>query len=134
MTPVLCRLKTDSHAGTYGDCMRACICSLLHLDPQDVPHFFEDGCDFRTAMVRLREWLRSRKLNIFVTFFDAGCDVAFIFDHMQMENPGQHYLLLSKDHVVICKDSAIVHDPAWYRTALEKPDEVWIVGVLTACL
>ncbi len=134
MTPVLCRVKTDSAVNTYGDCLRACICSLLHLDPQDVPHFFEDGCEFRVAMIRLRDWLSSRRLGVFVTFFDASASVEFVFDHMKVENPDQHYLLCSKDHVVVCENDKVVHDPAWYRTALETPDEVWIVMVLTSCI
>lgn len=29
---------SDRQAGTYGDCARACVCTLLQVDPSHVPH------------------------------------------------------------------------------------------------
>ena len=43
MIPVFQKIKHDPDSGKYGDCMRACIASLLELKIEDVPHFFENG-------------------------------------------------------------------------------------------
>lgn len=33
---------SDRDAGTYGDCARACICTMLQSDPREWPHSIDD--------------------------------------------------------------------------------------------
>jgi hypothetical protein len=51
----------------------------------------------------------------------------FILILMRESNPGIHYLLFGStsdgdsNHVVICKDNEVVHDPAWVVSGLSHP-------------
>ena len=43
MIPYKNTVKHDPKNGTYGDCHRACFCTILGIDPKHVPHFYERG-------------------------------------------------------------------------------------------
>ena len=42
MIPIMQKLLHDPENGVKGDCLRACICSLLEISDNDVPNFVED--------------------------------------------------------------------------------------------
>lgn len=127
MTPVICQVKHDP-PNSYGDCLRAVIASMLDIDPDDVPNFADNGAH---PLEPCRWWLGEIGYNLFLTQYPATISDAEIRAFMAELNPNVYYLLFSANHVVICKDDKIVHDPAWYRTALKVPDDAWLVGVLS---
>ncbi|RUW55633.1 hypothetical protein EOA32_01030 [Mesorhizobium sp. M1A.F.Ca.ET.072.01.1.1] len=120
MKPVFCQVKHDPDAGTFGDCVRACIASLLELGPGAVPHFYHDSCDGETGHTRIREWLATRGLVPFYAYYNGNDPLETVLEHMNTVNPGVHYMLYGNtgesDHVVVCCGNKIVHDPAWVPT------------------
>lgn len=145
MIPVHCRVKHDAEAGSYGDCLRASVASLLEIEPpENVPHFFHDGCDGETGHERLREWLATQNLVPFTVGFDGSASLDDVLGMMKNINPDVYYMLFGAtkegDHVVICRNEKIVWNSAWYGTPIIGPgsNDVWSVmvfvpSVLTKC-
>lgn len=50
----------DPDKQQYGNCMQACIASLLNLPLDEVPHFHHDGCDAPTFWERIEDFLGSK--------------------------------------------------------------------------
>lgn len=135
MTPVHCRVKHDPDAGTYGDCVRACVASILDLDAEEVPHFYHDN-DPQTGMTRIRAFLNDIDLAPFFAHYDKSTPLREILQVMGQMNPNVHYILWGAtnegDHVVVAKDDKIVHNPSWYPTAIVKAPSygMWSVMVI----
>lgn len=130
MKPDICRVKNDP-PNSYGDCIRACIASLLELETTEVPHFVRDGCAPEVTYQRIRDWLKDRGLVPMLSGFAASATPDDILEFMGTTNPGVYYILMSADHAVVCCDDKIVHDPAWVRARLVPPSDMWITMVLT---
>lgn len=122
MKPAICRTMHDPDAGTYGDCLRACVASILEMDADDVPHFFHDGCDGETGTQRMRDWLGLRQLAPFFIQYDGHHSLAEILELQAIQNPDVHYLLYGRtadeDHVVVAHGGKVVHNPSWYPMPL----------------
>lgn len=56
MTPIFNSVAHDPKAGTYGDCMAACLSSLL--DGAPVPHFLHDACEHDEMDRRVDDFFR----------------------------------------------------------------------------
>jgi hypothetical protein len=135
MTPAICRVKHNPPE-TYGDCVRACVATILDLDTDAVPHFYHDNPTGEVGMQRMREWLAGRGL--------APCAIGFppdplseILDHMGQYNPNVPYLLYGStsdggDHVVVGQGGKIVHNPSWYGCHVVGPSSAghWQIVVL----
>jgi len=118
MTPTVCQVKHDP-PNTYGDCLRACICTIFDLDPPAVPHFAWDNPDGDTLIARLRAYLAGRSMQpMWVMFSGSQSDV---LDHMGEVNGGVTYLLFNDKHVVVCKGGKVGHDPAWDARPMSEP-------------
>lgn len=136
-----CQIPHKPDEGKHGDCLRACIASLLNVpDVYAVPHFLEDG-DVSKVDDRLREYLAKFSLNIALHAFGGLTECEMILELTEKVNPGIPYLLFCNngegDHVVIIKDGKVVHDPSWFRTGPLKPlaqNGYWVLGVLTPIL
>lgn len=135
MIPHKSRVR-HSPPDTYGDCLRACVASVLDIDPPElVPHFFHDGCDADTAMTRLDFFLKEHKCRTFFIYFNGANSLETVLETMGATNPGIHYLLFGQsaaaDHVVICLDNKVVHDTAWYVSSISGPNSngFWTVVV-----
>lgn len=134
MTPVRCRVKHDP-PNSYGDCVRACVATILDLDAEDVPHFYHDNPTGEVGMERMREWLRERGLAPFVTGYPPD-PLAEVLGYMNTVNPHVPYMLFGGtgdgDHVVVCIGGKIVHNPAWYGCSIIEPPSIghWQVVVL----
>lgn len=132
MKPEICKVKNDP-PNSYGDCVRACVASLLERD--DVPHFYEDG-NGQAAFVRMREYLSQHGL--IPAYFDLSGEATLhdILETVKETYGNVEFLLFcrnrSGDHCVIGRGNEIVHDPAWYRTEIVGPHSmgVWIVILL----
>lgn len=125
MTPVTCRVKHDPENGTYGDCMRACIATLLDLDAEAVPHFFHDGKDEEGGK-RLTEWLAGQGYYPFRELGPRDMTLEDVLHYQSAVNPHAHYILYGSTgsggtHVVVCKGGAVVHNPAWYGSHIVGP-------------
>lgn len=137
MIPHSCIVKHDP-PNSYGDCLRACIASILNIsNTDDVPHFYRDGDDER-GQTELREFLasRDRPMRPFYMAMPATTSLADIFTMMTGVNPDIEYLLFctcdSGDHVVICCNNKVIHDPAWFKAAISgaSSNGFWIIAVL----
>lgn len=114
MTPYKQLFHHKPDEGIYGDCARTALGCLLDLPPKEVPHqhaYLADGEQRRL----FDEWLKPRGLAI--AFFAFNCEPADIMAAMKVSNPGMYYMLSGTsrtgcNHVVICLDDHIVHDPS----------------------
>lgn len=115
MTPQWCQVMHEP-PHSYGDCLRACIATVMDMPWQDVPHFMDGHDDPYWGLAMTRNWLRSRGYTAFVTQFPA-VDRAEMLSVMHDMNPDAVYLLfgLTEDgggHVVVCSGGSVVHNPA----------------------
>lgn len=136
MIPVVCRVKHDPENGTYGDCIRACVASIMELDAEAVPHFVRDNPDGDVGIIRLREWLAPLGYSFWLSAHE-GCERTELFDQIASDNPDMHYMLfgltsMNMPHVVVCCGDRIVHDPSWTQSSVSKPTAggFWVVGVI----
>ena len=133
MTPVICQVKHDPAAGTYGDCVRACVASLMDMNPPDVPHFYHDNCDGATGLQRIKDWLKPHGYNMMVIGVSGSLTLEAILLDFALANPDVHYILQGRtseaDHVVVCKGGKVVHNPMWYKKPLIGPDSSgnWVI-------
>lgn len=134
MTPAQCRVTHDPERGLYGDCVRACIASILDIaDPDTVPHFYHDGCDAETGIKRINAYLKPLGLIHFAVNFDGS---ATMDDVLSAIYPAATLMLYGNDgggdHVVVCQGGKVVHNPAWFpkRMVGAGSHGFWTVAVL----
>lgn len=125
MQPVHCQVKHDP-PNSYGDCLRACIATVLDMDPQEVPHFADGGASGDEAMWWLRGWAKTHGLAPFITAFPGDVSMADLLEMQRTVNPDSVYVLFGGtsgggDHCVVCKGGEVVHNPAWYHSSLVGP-------------
>lgn len=128
MIPVMCRVKDDPPE-SYGDCLRACVASMLDLDAEAVPHFHRNGPDSAArGWDEMADFLRTRGLYPFVTRSEDD-------PREQLAECG-HYLLCGStrsgsNHVVVCNGDSVAHNPAWVPCELIGPcdDGYWTIIV-----
>lgn len=99
-----------------GDCLRACIASLLGLNASKVPNFVEEYDD--GFLEAAKAWLSKLGLTIFMcTYRDDSLDEILWF--LGERNQGVPLILCGEsgwqedtNHAVIVKDGEIIHDPS----------------------
>ena len=137
MIPHIGRVKHDPPY-SYGDCLRAVIASMFEVDRmEDVPHFIHDGDD-EQGMIRFKEYLWSRGFRPFYMAMPGTTPLNDIFAMMAAVNTNIEYLLFCRctdaDHVVLCKNDQVIHDPAWVKSAITGPSEssgnMWVIVVM----
>lgn len=135
MIPHKSRVRHDP-PNSYGDCLRASIASILDIDPPElVPHFFHDGCDGHTAVMRLRDFLKEHNTAPFSLYFPGEMPVENVMEWMAAQNPDVHYLLFGRtssgSHVIVCRNAEVVHDTAWITRKMVLPttENVWQIIV-----
>ncbi len=121
--------------GEIGDCFRTCIACILDLEPEDVPHFSathfgkpdEEYGDLTWADVR--NWLFARNLDITTVGTPGDWSLQQILEVAgSWCGPEVCYLLFGKsrnnsDHVVVCQNANIIHDPSIDRSGIVGPSE-----------
>lgn len=132
MKPVPMICKHEPENGSYGDCFRACIASLLELPSEQVPHFMGEG--YRDGQTMQRE------LNEFLAKFDL-CYYGIL---QKPEDPWRWqewlacgwnpYYIWSghsgiADHSVIGRAGEVVHDPAPSQRGIIGPMESGDYGI-----
>ena len=124
MTPFKQHFLHDPDKGIDGDCFRTVIACLLDVHPSDVPHVYSNGATTEDGNTAIQNYLADRGLTL-ARIALAGT-MEQIMHGMKVGSPGIHYLLSGKsprgfDHVVVCLDDAIVHDPHPDGTGITDP-------------
>lgn len=141
MTPAMCRVKHDPENNQYGDCVRACVASIMDMDAEAVPHFFDnidssDEAGRIRANNHMREWLAGHGHALFQAHYPGSVARDELFAMMEVVNPGVHYILCGSvglgDHCVVCRGGKIVHNPAWLAMDIIGPCSygAWSVMVI----
>lgn len=121
MIPVKQTFRHDPASGSYGDCMRAAIASVLELPIGEVPHFGEGGPPDAEFDRRVKGWLLSAGVPRFVFAQPSGDDPAeglrIALNNAKACNPGTWWTLGGTSsngvgHEVVCYEDEIVHDPS----------------------
>lgn len=128
-------------SGRNGDCFRACVASLLEVEPASVPHFFEHG-DAERGFANLDVWLlHTRDLSWIEFAWPGDVPLNDLLASLEDANPGTYYVIGGigaggGNHVVIARGGMIVHDPGWNNAGLRGPNSngVWTVGILASAL
>lgn len=132
MKPVICQVSGNTNEGVHADCVRACVCSILEMTPDEVPHFF-NGADAEQAHSQMREWLA--RLGYAAAYVVLPGDMSFeqVMSY-QVDYYGSREALLfasnrSGNHCVITQNGKIAHDPAWIKSEIIGPVEagIWIL-------
>ena len=108
---------------TYGDCMRACVSTLIGNNP---PHFFHDGCDGDTGANRLNEWLAQFGYISAWTYFTDDYTLDEIMHMHGHNNPGVPAILIGSNrydeaHCVCIEGGELLHDPSLNRCTVTDP-------------
>ena len=142
MTPTTCT-TTHNPPHSYGDCLRACIATILDLPAEDVPHFADCGVSAHDTLAHARAWLKSRSLTIATFAYPGDEPVADVLEYMSRSNPDAIWMLFGSTsddqtdmHVNVCRGGKVVHDPAWVPTSIKQPyreggDSVWQIWLVS---
>jgi len=124
-----------------GDCVRACIASLLELNPLMVPDFFADGVHAIQGWKAVDDFLKPMKLKIAqIGYPAADLPLDDFIMALAVANPGITFMLTGqapsgRNHMVLICDGKIVHDPSWSNTGLTAPIggdfPMWRLSLLT---
>lgn len=113
----------DPANGTYGDCLRTCIASILERD--DVPHFAEGGPHPDLAMQRMRAWMNMSSYAPFIVAYPGDVTLDELLDMQRQLNPDSLYVLFGNtgtgDHCVVCRGGEIVWNPSWPGSRIVGP-------------
>jgi hypothetical protein len=117
----------DPENGVCGDCMRACIATILSVPRHEVPHFLHDDCDAVEFGLRVQRYLKSFGLFLMdVGAFDFGLV-------MTRETPDVFHLIYGHTergtyHAVVGKNGQVFHDPHPSKAGLVDGD--WTYGLM----
>lgn len=136
VTPAMCQVRHDP-PHSYGDCIRACIATVMDTPCEQVPHFADLGASPDEALASVRRWLGLRGFTVASFGFPGSEPISDVMDYMGQANPGVTYLLFGQmrgggDHVVVCQGGEMVHNPAWVPGRLHTPTtaghwQIWVV-------
>lgn len=140
MTPTYCK-TTHKPPHSYGDCLRACVATVMDFEPDFVPHFADKGASADEALSDARKWFKQRGLTIACFAFPGTESLSDVLDFMQGMNPTVTWLLFGStgpdggDHVNVCQGGKIVHDPSWVPSSIKQPTsggiwQIWVIARL----
>ena len=127
MTPQTCT-TTHNPPHSYGDCLRACIATVLDMEIEYVPHFADKGVTGLETLTHVRKWLGERGWTMATFGMPGDQDVADVLEYMSQANPTVTWLLFGSTsvdqrdlHVNVCQGGKVVHDPAWVPSSIKAP-------------
>jgi len=138
VTPQFCKMKHQP-PHSYGDCLRACVATVMDFEPDFVPHFADKGVSGEQALADVRKWFGQRGLTVACFAFPGSESLSDLLDFMEQMNPTVTYLLFGStttdgpsDHVNVCKGGKIIHDPSWVPNSIKAPssDGIWQIWVI----
>lgn len=105
--------------GPGGNCLSACIASVLEMPLEQVPNFNHAAEDWAEALLA---WCADRKLNLdFSTEFPAPAGRHVILGGTSPRRQGR------AGHAVVALDGVVVHDPHPDRTGIVGEPWDWIL-------
>jgi len=121
MRPVDQLVPHDPENGRWGDCMRACVASLLELPAEDVPHFMDGGPSQSEFVRRLHGFLVPRGLWVMTH------DHFWLAHLLEQSHVPEVYHIISGPsprfpdcfHAVIGRNGEVVFDPHPSRAGLD---------------
>ena len=98
--------------GSYGDCYRACMASILELPAEKVPHFVWDDPTNEEFYKRVDLFLMPMGMIRLAIPYTVDPRLT-----MSLVNPGVYYIYSGETrsgtgHSVVCRGDKIVHDPS----------------------
>ena len=124
--------------GLIGNCFLACIASILEIETDDIPDFYQidqldEGIEgderfFRELRLWLAEEHRTGLCGVAMVTPDdveVGADLEAIMDAVAQYGPGLHWILTGSTasgipHSAVCYESHVVHNPG---PDIVSPDE-----------
>jgi hypothetical protein len=106
-----------------GNCLAACVASLLHLDIADVPNFCEGHADGWFS--RMGAWLRERGLAAFWFKGPPLESLADVYVIVSGQSPRGDYL-----HATVWRGSEMVHDPHPSRAGIGEVSDTIVLLAL----
>lgn len=113
---------TQTITGPTGNCMGACLASILEVSIETVPNFFDAGPDDTDWWNALRAWLRKFGLGIVTLTFESPAQ------WMHLRLAGYHIVsgpsprLEGMHHATVWHAGKMVHDPHPDGTGIVKPE------------
>lgn len=126
-------VEHDPANGSYGDCLRACVASVMDLDGGAVPHFAGYG---DAAFTRMRNWMTYHQSTPFIVAYPGDVTLDELLEMQSQMNPDSVYILFggtgSGDHCVVCKGGEIVWNPSWPGSKITGPlsNDTWQVLIV----
>jgi hypothetical protein len=110
---------TQTQLGDHGNCLSACVASLLEIPIECVPNFTRERDPETPQPVKLNTWLSSIGLEALYCMTDIM--------HSEHAVPDGYYIMTGwsprgRPHVVIAMGKSIVHDPHPTRAGLVSVD------------
>ena len=96
--------------GDKGDCLRACIASLLEKSADEVPNLAHSGPE-RTWLGRVRRYLKSEGFSLVIVEIPSLVDPRYYPPGANVLVVGKHEVGHKNDHACIYRDGKLVHDP-----------------------
>lgn len=127
--------QTSSDDGQTGDCLRACVASVLGLEAEEVPHFFHDKCTAEIGAERLKDFARGRGLVPCYIIYPGSVPMEQVLEYWGGMNPDVPAILYGstqdEEHCVVILDGEVKHNPAWSNSPLVGPtsENLWYVLV-----
>lgn len=137
MRPVSQRNRHRPAEGIYGDCHRAAYASIMELDLDEVPHFFDQDRSWDEARPLFQEFWDRHGIHEITIPFAAELDDVLMA--CEVRCPGVPFILGGEsqsgvNHSVVACGGAIVHDPSLNQTGIVgpcKPDgHYWVTYIV----
>lgn len=130
MKEVICKVR-DNPPTTYGDCISACVASIMEID--DAPHFYFDG-DGERGFNRMRLWLLDKgRIPAYFTL-SGDFTLTSVLENAKAYKTECMLFCQTKsgDHCIVIGNGKVLHDPAWYKTEIIGPHSsgYWLIIVL----
>lgn len=128
MTPISQEFLHAPDLGTFGDCQRACIASLLDLPIAEVPHFLHDGTKDHVEF--------NQRINRFLSPLGLMHLETHAFDFKDDWKPDCYHMIYGPAsrgfrHAVVAFNGEVIHDPHPSRAGLlEDRRNEWTFGFL----
>lgn len=119
MTPYKQKVRHDPPNNQWGDCHRTAIACLLDIEPEEVPHVYENGLIYENVAVSIMNAFLSERFGLTQLSipYPGELDLNDILQSIDRVNNGQIFILggtsrLGVGHSVIAGRGKILHDPS----------------------
>ncbi len=116
MKPLDQTILVGNPEGRPGNCLQACVASILELSLEEVPHFVEnEEVEWQHAMI---QWFKEKGYSIFGTdglYKPTGYCIACGLSERGFR------------HAVVWKDGELIHDPHPSRAGILETDWFYII-------